>query len=139
MKFRKFSCQICNKTFSSKNGLYKHHKTKHDESNPNKCKICLKVFPTNHHLDMHRRVHTGEKTHVCSTCGKGFTTKGNLQTHQTTHSDERKHKCDICTGGRFFKTKSQLSHHRKLHFDPEHQCTQCGKKFYTSSNLNRHT
>ena len=107
-------------------GLYHHNKTKHDESNPNKCKICLKVFAHKSLLDIHSRVHTGEKPFVCSTCGKRFTQKGQFKKHQATHSEERKHKCDICTEGRFFKTKDALSTHMKFHSESKHECKQCG-------------
>ena len=52
--------------------------------------------------------------------------------------EERKHKCRICPEGRFFKTKAQLSQHIKYHFEPEHECKQCEKKFYTVGDLNKH-
>ena len=75
---------------------------------------------------------------MCSTCGKRFAEKSTLQNHQATHSEERKHKCAICPEGRFFKTKGQLNEHMKFHFEPEHECKQCGKKFHQSAGLARH-
>ena len=165
-KEKKFSCQICEKKFASRNGLYDHHKTKHDESNPNKCKICLQLFASKSQLDAHSRVHTGEKPFVCSTCGKQFATKFSLDVHSrvhtgekpfvcstcgmgftnqytmrrhtATHSVERKHRCAICPVEKSFKTKAQLSIHMRRHSDPKYHCKQCKKKFYTSSNLKRH-
>ena len=77
----------------------------------------------------------GEKPFVCSTCGKGFTQKNQLKTHQVTHSEERKHKCAVCVEGKFFKTRAQLMVHMKVHFEPEHECEQCGKKFHQLSGL----
>ena len=58
-KERKFICPLCKKSFVSKFALYNHNRTKHDESNPNKCEICLKVFAYKFELDAHSRVHTG--------------------------------------------------------------------------------
>ena len=75
---------------------------------------------------------------MCSTCGKGFAQNSKLRRHQVAHSEERKFKCAICPEGRFFKTKPDLSIHMKLHFEPEHECKRCGKKFHRSSNLNKH-
>ena len=75
---------------------------------------------------------------MCSTCGKGFGRKDVLQAHIAIHSEERKHKCTICPEGKFFKTKQGLNSHMKFHFEPQHECNQCGKKFHQSQNLNRH-
>ena len=135
---------------SSKLYLYEHHKSEHDEPNPNKCKICLKVFAYKSHLVTHSRVHTGEKPFVCSTCGRGFAQKGHLQSHQETHREVRKHKCTVCPEGRFFKTKGDLTEHMKFHrsshlnehmknnFHPIFSCLTCGKQFNRYTSLKQH-
>ena len=138
VKDNKYSCQSCEKKFLSQKGLNKHTRAKHDESNPYKCEICFKGFADRYNLMVHSRVHTKKKPFVCPTCGRGFTTKGNLKTHQATHSKERNHKCTVCNGGRFFKTKDALGKHMKRHAEPEHECKECGKKFYVSCELKRH-
>ena len=75
---------------------------------------------------------------MCSTCGKGFAQNSMLRRHQVAHSEERKFKCVICPEGRLFKTKSQLSNHMIYHFEPQHKCKQCGKKFHQTSDLTKH-
>ena len=81
-----FPCQQCNIKFSSKRSLHYHNKTKHDESNQNKCNICGKVLSCKSALATHNRTHTAEKPFVCPTCGKAFNQKSSLNRHQSTHS-----------------------------------------------------
>ena len=139
----------------------------HDDSKCFKCDVCLKVFPTNSLLKIHYRTHTGEKPFACQICdkrfahkctlvkhqathtrakpfafqicGKKFARKGDLVQHQATHSDVRNFKCSICPDGRFFKTKSQLSHHMVFHYEPKYSCSHCDHKSYTKMSLKKHT
>jgi hypothetical protein len=56
------------------------------QSNQHSCKFCNKNFSSASALDIHIRIHTGEKPFKCSICSRAFTTKGNLKVHMGTHA-----------------------------------------------------
>ena len=134
-KDQKFDCKTCNKRYSSVKSLRQHAKV-HDESNPHKCTVCMKIFPYKSGLERHYTKHT--KPHICSTCDKRFAQKRSLIKHQAAHSVEGTHKCLLCPSERLFNTKRALQSHMIYHSEPKYLCGKCGKKYYNSSGLRRH-
>ena len=69
-------------------------------SDPNECAICHRILSCKSALQMHYRVHTGERPFKCKICGRAFTTKGNLKTHMGVHRSKPPvrmlHQCPVC-------------------------------------------
>ena len=94
---RSFTCDICEKEFSTPGGVAYHKKTVHDKVREF-CEICGQEFKSIANLKHHvQRKHMEEKTHSCNTCSKSFFTKGDLMTHEKRkHPSSEWQKCDIC-------------------------------------------
>ncbi|KAJ8042336.1 Sal-like protein 3 [Holothuria leucospilota] len=84
---------------------------------PNQCVICHRVLSCKNALQLHYRIHTGERPFKCKICGRTFTTKGNLKTHYGVHRAKPSfpafHECPICQKN--FSNPMVLQQHLKLH------------------------
>ncbi|CAH0697868.1 unnamed protein product [Spodoptera exigua] len=88
-----------------------------------------KAFSTQHNLEVHGVVHSGNKAFVCTDCGKAFARRAELRDHMRIHTGERPFSCEEC-GARFTQRSNLHSHRRATHYnDTRHHCTLCPKKF----------
>ncbi|XP_018320834.1 zinc finger protein 883 isoform X1 [Agrilus planipennis] len=110
--FKRHPCSLCNKKFSSSEGL-RVHMTLHSLQRPFTCTICGKSFLRKRELDRHLATHTGMKPFKCSYCDKRFGRKDKLIRHFQIHNVKREHVCSVC--GTSFIRRDGLTHHMKKH------------------------
>ncbi|XP_068992681.1 zinc finger protein 3 homolog isoform X10 [Neodiprion pinetum] len=134
---KSYQCEICKKTFRSKN-LFEGHLVAHSDARPYKCDICCKSFKRTNTLAVHRRIHTHERNFVCDVCGRSFVQASQLATHHRRHFEKYTKFCKICNKG--FFTNAELHGHMNVkHEANEHVCQSCGKAFPNNHTLARHT
>ncbi|XP_036798528.1 uncharacterized protein LOC110538076 isoform X2 [Oncorhynchus mykiss] len=74
-----------------------------------KCHICGKVFPFWSGLQVHIRMHTGEKPYICKVCGKAFSNRSSIRIHEVTHWSIKPYNCTRC--GKSFTQLSSAKKH----------------------------
>lgn len=133
-----YSCDICNKNFTTKWNLNAHrwiHMSR--KLKPHKCKLCNAAFVHLTDLQAHERSHSKTRPFSCNHCGKQFIHQYNCIRHVREHEQEKRFTCEVCK--KTFHRSYYLSEHLKIHtgFKP-FSCHICGKLSTTKSNHNKH-
>ena len=142
-KNRKYHCEHCDKTFTSKSYKNAHVKTKH-QSQRLPCEFCGKqVIESrfqNHLINckiIHYKKYSG-RPFQCNKCKKSFSRKSHLSEHQNVHVKVKENKldgkspydCEICS--KTLTNYSELiSHLKNVHRSPRISCEFCGKQVIT--------
>ncbi|KAJ8247658.1 hypothetical protein GJAV_G00248780 [Gymnothorax javanicus] len=77
------------------------------------CSFCGKGFSFPKQVEIHQRVHTGEKPFSCTQCRQRFSHAGNLKRHQRVHTGEKPFSCTLCD--KRFSHLHQLKMHQRIH------------------------
>ena len=80
----RYKCQMCEKTFGSKNALQYHEKQSHSDGGKIACEKCDETFSTFEGYSIHRKSHRSihyHIEHIYEECGKINREKQNLNQH----------------------------------------------------------
>lgn len=121
---RPLPCIYCGRRFMDKSSLAKHEESHMpNEQRKYTCDICQKTFHHVTDLSMHKKHHDPDKKFDCEVCGREFNRLNNLQRHMLVHQqqqggNEEILSCDVC--GITYKFMSSLTRHMvTTHMNPE--------------------
>lgn len=125
-----FTCDTCQKGFTTQIGLNIHNKLAHMKSpRPFPCDVCGKIFKDFQNHQVHQRTHLPDEEkfcHECNVCGKKLANKFSLRLHiDNIHNGIKICECKIC--GKKFGNKSNLRSHMFSHSREDLTCDLCDK------------
>lgn len=138
-KKNKYSCNKCTKSFCSKESLYHHRRGIHAGDKPYTCEECGSSFNFSHSLKLHLLKHSGKRPFQCKECDKTYLTANHLKMHMIgVHQNNKIHTCRFCS--KSFAYKTSLKVHEMTHENIKpYKCKICEKGFVNSHSLKYHT
>ncbi|CAH8838388.1 unnamed protein product [Trichobilharzia szidati] len=131
-----FKCSSCDRTFTSRSGLWYHVQLVHEVQNY-PCDHCSRSFRLKQYLIAHvQQVHE-KRLAKCEECGATFASLGNLKKHEKSIHGGRLFDCPSCD--RSFTSRSGLWYHIHLVHDVQSfQCDVCSRTFALRVYLHAH-
>ncbi|XP_059054954.1 zinc finger protein 585A-like [Achroia grisella] len=142
---REFICDVCTKTFTKKSRLESHMVT-HDTALAKQlsyCTTCNVQYKNIYIYRGHLRNSTNhsERNYACVECDKKFSSRAYwIQHYNFYHLQKSQFICEQCD--KIFISDWRLRNHKQkyhgLDRPRDHQCNECGKKFFTLAILRGH-
>ena len=85
-------CNHCD--FTSEPPELRTHVKVHANGNPNKCKLCDKIFSQGSGLRTHMKIHVGEKANKCEHCDYASSSSTRFKNHALIHTGQKSNKCN---------------------------------------------
>merc|ERR1719508_582390 len=81
-KDRKYKCDVCQTILCSLENFIIHQKSEHAIDRPFSCEVCHKTFKSKQIKNNHQTVHSDERPFSCEVCQKSFKRKSDRNVHQ---------------------------------------------------------
>ncbi|XP_063044084.1 zinc finger protein 135-like [Engraulis encrasicolus] len=123
-------CSVCGQIFKRNHILLAHVKKEHPGETEAEaealerarhkvqCEECGKWLPGASTLQVHMRVHTGEKPYSCHECDRSFATVSQLNSHKRIHTGEKPYVCPLCLKS-FTRSTHMNDHIKNIHSQGE--------------------
>lgn len=132
----RFTCDICNASFTCKRTM-EEHKLTHSSNRSYVCDRCGKGFRLQSSLNIHVKVHLNLFPFKCTVCSQKFKRKQELHSHISIHTGEKPYKCNVCN--KKFRLKIELTNHSVVHSDERSfSCSICHQNFKQKRYATRH-